>query len=66
MFQRSPRNQLNPLHSAGLFYPSFCLNLVDNTKFYELRDKEFSNITGAINLKDLAKVKTQKFSLNFS
>ena len=34
--------------------------LVDNTKFYELRDKEFSNITGAINLKDLAKVKTQK------
>lgn len=34
--------------------------LIDNTKFYELRDKEFSNITGAINLKDLAKVKSQK------
>lgn len=34
--------------------------LVDNTKFYELRDKEFSNITGAIDLKELAKVKSQK------
>ena len=34
--------------------------LIDNTKFYELRDKEFSNITGTINLKDLAKVKSQK------
>ena len=34
--------------------------LIDNTKFYELRDKEFSNITGVINFNDLAKVKLQK------
>ena len=29
--------------------------LIDNTKFYELRDKEFSNITGGISLKELTK-----------
>lgn len=34
--------------------------LIDNTKFYELRDKEFSNITGGISLKELTKVKGQK------
>ena len=40
--------------------------LVDNTKFYELRDKEFSNITGDISLKELTKVKGQKlYSDNF-
>lgn len=34
--------------------------LIDNTKFYELRDKEFSNITGGISLKELIKVQRQK------
>lgn len=34
--------------------------LIDNTKFYELRDKEFSTITGGISLKELTKVKGQK------
>ena len=34
--------------------------LIDNTNFYELRDKEFSNITGGISLKELTKVKGQK------
>lgn len=34
--------------------------LIDNTNFYELRDKEFSNIAGSISLKELTKVKGQK------
>lgn len=34
--------------------------LIDNTKFYKLRDKEFSTITGGISLKELTKIKTQK------
>lgn len=34
--------------------------LIDNTKFYKLRDKEFSNITGNISLKELTKVQGQK------
>lgn len=34
--------------------------LIDNTEFYKLRDKTFSNITGAINLNDLNKVQSQK------
>jgi len=34
--------------------------LIDNTSFYQLRDKEFSNITGGISLKELTKVKGQK------
>lgn len=40
--------------------------LIDNTKFYQLRDKEFSKITGHINLGELTKVKTLKlFSDSF-
>lgn len=34
--------------------------LIDNTNFYQLRDKEFSNITGGISLKELTKVRQQK------
>ena len=51
------------------FVPKFAIHnmksnianyLIDNTKFYKLRDNEFSNIAGNISLKDLTKVKSQK------
>jgi len=35
-------------------------HLIDNSKFYILRAKEFSNITGGIDFKDLAKIQKQK------
>lgn len=34
--------------------------LIDNEKFYRLRDEKFKSITGDINLKELTKVKSQK------
>lgn len=34
--------------------------LIDNTNFYKLRDKEFSNITGGISLKEFTKIKSQR------
>lgn len=34
--------------------------LVDSTKFYELRDKEFSNIVGGASLNELTKIKNQR------
>ena len=34
--------------------------LIDNKEFYELRDREFSSITGGVSLKELTKVKNQK------
>lgn len=34
--------------------------LIDNTKFYKLRDNEFFSITGGISLKELTKIKGQK------
>ena len=34
--------------------------LIDNEKFYRLRDEKFKSITGDINLKELTKVKGQK------
>lgn len=34
--------------------------LIDNTEFYKLRDKTFSNIIGTIELNDLNKIKSQK------
>lgn len=50
-------------------YPKYCISnfksnvanyLIDNTKFYELRDKEFANITKDIELHDLTKLKSQR------
>lgn len=58
----------NKTASKG-FIPKFAIHnmksnianyLIDNTKFYQLRDNEFSNITGKISLKELTKVKGQK------
>jgi hypothetical protein len=34
--------------------------LIDNEKFYRLRDQEFTKITGDVNLKELTKIKNQK------
>lgn len=34
--------------------------LIDNKKFYELRDRSFANITGTINIKDFNKIKSQR------
>ena len=34
--------------------------LIDNKEFYELRDREFSSITGGVSLKELTKVNNQK------
>ena len=34
--------------------------LIDNKKFYELRDQTFTNITGTISSKDLNKIKSQR------
>lgn len=54
--------------SRGYIAPSCIHNLksnianylVNNNKFYVLRDKTFSNIVGEVSLKDLSKVKNQK------
>ena len=34
--------------------------LIDNEKFYKLRDQEFKSITGDVSLKELTKIKNQK------
>ena len=49
-----------PQHSIQNIKSNIGNYLIDNTKFYELRDKEFSNITGNISLKELTKVQGQK------
>ena len=49
-----------PQHSIQNIKSNIGNYLIDNTKFYKLRDKEFSNITGNISLKELTKVQGQK------
>ncbi len=62
IYEKVP-TKTNPQYQKSVIY-NFKSNvasyLIDNKKFYELRDKTFTNITGTINYKELNKIKSQK------
>ncbi len=49
-----------PLHCIHKFRSNVANYLIDNKKFYKLRDQTFTNITGTINLKEFNKIKSQR------
>ena len=57
------QKKTNPKYNKFVIY-NFKSNvanyLIDNTKFYELREKEFNNITSKINIKELYKINSQR------
>lgn len=62
IYEKVPK-KTNPKYNKFLIY-NFKSNvanyLIDNTKFYELREKEFNNITSKINIKELYKINSQR------
>lgn len=62
IYEKIP-SKTNPQYPKSVIYKfkSNVINyLIDNRKFYELRDKTFSNITGTISTKELNKIKSQR------
>lgn len=53
----NPRVPLSCIHN---FKSNVANYLIDNKKFYDLRDQAFTNITGTISIKELNKIKTQR------
>jgi hypothetical protein len=57
------QTKTSPLYSKSVIY-NFKSNvanyLIDNKKFYDLRDQTYTNITGTISLKELNKLKSQR------
>lgn len=62
IYEKVPK-KTNPKYNKFVIY-NFKSNvanyLIDNTKFYELREKEFNNITSKINIKELYKINSQR------
>ena len=62
IYEKVPK-KINPKYNKFVIY-NFKSNvanyLIDNTKFYELREKEFNNITSKINIKELSKINSQR------
>lgn len=62
IFEKNPTksNPTVPKYCFKNFKSNVANYLVDYQKFYELRDKSFSDITGKINLQELNKIKNQR------
>ena len=62
IFEKNPTksNPTVPKYCFKNFKSNVASYLVDYKKFYELRDKTFSDITGKINLQELNKIKNQR------
>lgn len=62
LYEKKPTktNPKIPLSCIHKFKRNVANYLIDNIKFYELRDKTFSNITGTITINELSKIKGQR------
>ncbi len=61
-FEHKIHNHFKVIPQANIKELKSVINnyLIDNTKFYELRDNQFKNITNLISIDELTKVKNQK------
>lgn len=62
IYEKYPK-KTSPLYPKSVIskFKSNVVNyLIDNKKFYELRDETFTNITGTISLKEFNKIKSQR------